>query len=296
MESKPDKTPLIVLVGETASGKTGLAIELAKQFNGEIIAADSRTVYKHLNIGTAKPTLEERGGIPHHLLDLVEPDSIFSAADFKRLAQNAIQDIANRGHLPILVGGTGLYVDSVIYDFEFRKPGDPRVRERLAKLSVDELQQILIEKKIPLPENKRNPRYLMRAIETEGEPVTPKELRANTLVLGLKIEREVLHHKLAERVDKMVESGFITELKDAVEVYGWDAPGLQSTGYKAFRGYVDGQDSLERAKELFIRNDWQLAKRQRTWFKRNKSIHWICKKDEAVDLITTFLNKVSTAA
>jgi len=286
----------VVLVGETASGKTALAIELAKQFNGEIIAADSRTVYKHLDIGTAKPTIEDMRGVPHHLIDVVEPDAAFSAADFKRRVQDAIQDIAKRGRLPILVGGTGLYIDSVIYDFEFRKPGDPKLRERLGKLSVEELQQILIGKGIPLPENERNPRYLIRAIETEGELVTPKELRANTLVMGLKIEREILRQKLTKRVDTMVELGFIDEAKNAAKAYGWEAPGLQSTGYKAFRGYLDGQDSLEHAKELFVRNDWQLAKRQRTWFKRNKSIHWICKKEEAVDLITTFLNKVSTAA
>jgi tRNA dimethylallyltransferase len=295
MESKPNNTPLIVIVGETASGKTALGIELAKRFNGEIIAADSRTVYRGLSIGTAKPTIQEMDGVQHHLLDVVDPDEHFSAADFKRLANKGMADIAGRGRLPIMVGGTGLYVDSIIYDFAFRPAPNPGLRAKLEKLSVEELQDIISARGLPLPENPKNPRHLIRVIETDGRREVQNTLRENTLIIGLSIDREVLKEKLAKRVDVMVEAGLIDELQRAAKQFGWDAPALQATGYKAFRQYIAGEVTLEKAKTLFVRNDLMLAKRQRTWFRRNKSIHWICKKEEAVDLITTFLNKVSTA-
>lgn len=295
MGSQSNQTPLIVIVGETASGKTALAIELAKQFNGEVIAADSRTVYRGMDIGTAKPTPEEQDGIPHYLIDVVSPDEEFTAAEFKKMANEKIAKIGERGKLPIIVGGTGLYIDSVIYDFEFRTPADTELREKLQGLSVDELQEILKGKDLPLPENSRNPRHLIRAIETGGAVASRQPLRENTLVLGLTIDREELRQKLAKRVELMVNQGFVDEVKHVAKQYGWDAPALQAPGYKAFRKYLAGEATLEEAKTLFIQNDAQLAKRQRTWFRRNKDIHWICKKDEAVDLVTTFLNKVYTA-
>lgn len=296
MEPRSNPAPLIVIVGETASGKTALAIELAKQFNGEIIAADSRTIYKGMDIGTAKPTPKEQDGVPHYLLDVIYPDEKFTAADFKRLANEKIENILRRGKLPIIVGGTGLYIDSVIYDFEFRPPADPGLRARLQAMSVEELQRVLAEKDIPLPENSRNPRHLMRAIETEGIAASRKGLRPNTLVIGLSIDRELLKEKLVKRVDLMVGQGFLEEVRRISDQYGWGIPALQAPGYKAFRRYLANEVSLEEAKALFIQNDLQLAKRQRTWFSRNKSIQWIWKKEESVDLITSFLNKVYTAS
>lgn len=291
MEPKPSRAPLIAIVGETASGKTALALEMAEKFNGEIIAADSRTIYKGLDIGTAKPTPKERQQVRHHLLDIVEPDQQCSAAQFKELAQKAIQDITSRGKVPFLVGGSGLYIDAVLYDFSFRTPADTTLRAELSRLSVDELQQRLLEESIALPSNERNPRHLIRAIETKGIPPTMQPLREDTLIIGLKADRGTLQNTLEQRVKHMVQAGFIEEVKWAHKRYGWQAPGLQAPGYKAFRAYLDGDISLEEAEELFVRNDMQLAKRQRTWFKRNKSIHYISKKEEAVDLITTFLNK-----
>lgn len=294
MESQSDRTPLIVIVGETASGKTALAIDLAKQFNGEIIAADSRTVYRGMDIGTAKPNVEEMDGVPHHLLSIVDPDQIFTAADFKRRALEAIDDIASRGKIPFLVGGTGLYVDSVAYDFAFNGEPDYALRAELNALPVQELQQKLQDMGLPLPENSNNPRHLIRAIETEGAVPTKGSLRQNTLLLGLPIDREVLKAKLIRRVDLMVEQGFIEEVERVANQYGWDVPALRAPGYKAFRKYLAKEITLEEAKTLFVRNDWQLAKRQRTWFKRDKNIQWTCKKEEIVDLVTTFLNKVYT--
>lgn len=291
MESKSDHTPLIALVGETASGKTALAIELAKRFNGEIICADSRTVYRGMDIGTAKPTVAERDGVRHHLLDVVNPDDSFSVADFQELAKKAVKDIASRGHVPLLVGGTGLYVDAVLYDFTFRQAPDPQERERLQSMTVQELQTEIIERGLAMPENNQNPRHLARTIETDGVQPSHKILRQNTLVMGLSIDREVLRAKLIKRVDAMCEAGFIDEVRNMFAKYTSAIPALQAPGYKAFKAYLDGDSSLEEAKVLFVRNDYQLAKRQRTWFKRNKSIHWVTEQAEAVDLVTTFLNK-----
>lgn len=283
--------PLIVIVGETASGKTALAIDLAKKFNGEIIAADSRTIYKEMNIGTAKPTIEEREGVPHFLLDVISPSEPFSASEFKKLANQKIDEISARGNLSIMVGGTGLYVDSVIYDFTFRTKADPEVRKKLQMLSVPELQERITSQGLNLPVNSRNPVHLIRTIETNGEQSEKKPLRENTLVIGLKIDSEELNKKLTKRVDLMVEAGLVQETEALAKKYGWQSPGLQSTSYKALRSYLEGTATLEEAKQKFIQNDRRLAKRQRTWFRRNKDIHWICKKEEAVALITTFLNK-----
>ena len=291
MEPGSGQPPLVVIVGQTASGKSDLAIKLALHFNGEIIAADSRTVYRGLNIGTAKPTANEQKLVKHHLIDVVDPTTTFSAANFKRLANAAIADVANRGKLPILVGGTGLYVDAVIYDFQFRGPADPDIRHELERLDVAQLQARLRGRGIPLPSNSQNPRHLIRALETGGEPGTRKALRPNTLVLGLMPDPEVLRKRIAKRVDGMVEHGLVDEVRTMAGRYGWDAPGLQAPAYKAFRPYVEGNDSFEDAKNRFIQYDWQYARRQKTWFKRNGDIVWISKTEEAVDLVTTLLNK-----
>jgi tRNA dimethylallyltransferase len=284
----------LVIVGETASGKSALAIELAERFDGEIIAADSRTVYKGMDIGTAKPSLEERARIPHYCLDLVTPDEPFTVADFKREAERAMEDIAARGKLPVLVGGTGLYIDAILYDFSFRAPGDKSMRAKLADLSVQELQERLLARGIPLPNNPRNPRHLIRALETGGEKPLSRPINENTLVIGLKVEREVLKQRIRDRIGQMVEQGLVEEARRLGERYGWDVPAMQAPGYKAFRGYIEGSIQLEEAKRLFAWADLDLAKRQRTWFRRNKSIHWFDnrgKLPEIVDLTTTLLNK-----
>lgn len=266
-------------------------MDLARRFDGEIIAADSRTVYRGMDIGTAKPSLQDRHAVRHHLIDVINPDQPFSVADFQRLANAAITDIASRGKLPILVGGTGLYVDAVIYNFGLRIPANPELRKELEGLSVDELQVRLIDQGLPLPANARNPRHLIRALETNGETAVRGPLRPKTLVIGLQIDPEALRDKITRRVDAMVEAGLVEEVKRLAAQYGWDAPALQAPAYKAFRPYIEGRASLDEAKQQFVRYDWQYARRQKTWFRRNKDIVWVSGMEEIVALITSFLNK-----
>lgn len=291
MGSIADNSPLVVILGQTGSGKSALAMDLAKRFDGEIIAADSRTVYKGMDIGTAKPGVEDQAAVRHHLLDVVDPGQPFTVADFQAQAQAAIADIASRGKLPFLVGGSGLYIDAVIYNFSFRPPADAVQREKLQALTVAELQGLLEEEGVDLPNNKENPRHLIRALETRGEVPKRTGLRPNTLVMGLAMEREQLEPRISARVDKMVDDGFIEEVMMLADQYGWEAPALQAPGYKAFRLYLAGQASLESARQQFIQYDLQYAKRQKTWFKRSKDVIWISNAEEGVGLVTTLLNK-----
>lgn len=286
-------TPLIVIVGETASGKSALGLELAERFNGEIICADSRTVYRGMDIGTAKPSAADQRRVRHHCLDVADPDERFTAADFKRLALEAIDDIQSREKLPIMVGGTGLYIDAVLFDYQFRQAADPEKRAVLNQLTVDELQAKLVEQGIKLPENARNPRHLIRALETNGQISERQPLRENTLILGLRVDRDVLTRRIHDRIDAMVGEGLVDEARRLGETYGWDLDAMLTTSYQPFKEYLNGTVTLDAAKDLFARSDLQLAKRQRTWFKRNNSIHWLANRDniaESVELTTTFLH------
>lgn len=289
--------PLVVIVGETASGKSALALELAERWldrPGEIICTDSRTVYEGMDIGTAKPSAEERARVPHFCLDIVRPNQPFSVADFKRAAERAITDITARGHVPILVGGTGLYVDAILYDFSFREPGDKSTRLELNDLTVKELQNRLLERGIPLPNNPQNPRHLIRALETGGAAPQRKPLRPNTLIIGLSPEREVLKERIRQRTDQMVENGLIDEARQLSDTYGWGVPPMQTIGYAEWKEYFLGTQDQAITKELIIKNTIAYTKRQRTWFRRNKSIHWFDNRDKTtkiVELTTTFLNK-----
>lgn len=290
MESKSDDAPLIVIVGETASGKTTLSLNLAQQFSGEIICADSRTIYTGMDIGTAKPTRLERQRVPHHLLDIAKPDQPYSAAAYKRAAQQKIAEVAGRQHIPFLVGGTGLYIDAVLYDFAFRRPANRAQRSTLQQRSIQELQQLIHDARLPLPNNPRNPRHLIRQLETNGEIPQPRALRPHTLVLALSIDRSLLEERIRKRVASMIEQGLEQEVRRLQKQYGWTTA-MQSIGYQEFQPYFDGQCSLDDVQQKIVRHSLQYAKRQRSWFRRNKSTHYISNLDEAVDLITTFLNK-----
>jgi tRNA dimethylallyltransferase len=281
--------PLIAIVGETGSGKSALGLHLAERFGGEIVCADSRTVYKGMDIGTAKPTAEERAAVPHHLLDVVEPDQPFNAAQFKELAVASIDDIHGRKKLPLLVGGTGLYIDAVIFDYAFLPPHAPDERDALAGKSVDELQAILKERGIALPENARNPRHLIRAIETNGAVAVKKGLRPGTLVLGMRRSRDDLERRIAARVEVMADAGLADEVRRLVGQYGENTEAFRTPGYTAFIRYIHGELTIEQAKAAFVRSDLDLAKRQRTWFRRNKYIQWIESPDEAVKIVARFL-------
>ena len=286
---------LIVIVGETASGKSALALQVAQQFNGELICADSWTARREVNIGTAKPTAEELARVPHHLLDVVGPDEDFTAAVFKGLANQAIADIAGRGKLPIMVGGTGLYIDSVLYDYGFLDEGDRTARERLNALSLEELLAEIAAKGLELGEvDVRNKRRLIRLLETNGAQPTRGELRTNTLILGLQPAREELEQRIVARVDAMLSKGLEQEVRELVERYGWEAEALKGVGYAQWKGYLSGTESAADSRQKIIKATLDLAKRQRTWFKRNKSIQWIStpvNNTTVVDLITTFLSK-----
>jgi tRNA dimethylallyltransferase len=285
---------LVVVVGETASGKSALALRLAQEFNGEIICADSWTVRRGADIGTAKPTIAEQALVPHHLLGVVGPDEDFTAAVFKRLTIEAIEDISSRGKLPILVGGTGLYVDGVIYDFSFLPSGDRAARKELNKLPNSELLNTITEMGIELGDiDIRNKRRLIRLIETGGAVPSKQKLRDNTLIIGLKTELDALEKRIVKRIDYMLANGLENEVHGLAEHYGWNCEVLKGVGYAQWKDYFEGAQTLAETRQKIIKANLDLAKRQRTWFKRNKSIQWFStpvKWPKVVDVVTTFLS------
>lgn len=286
--------PLIVVVGETASGKSALAMELAQKYNGELICADSWTVRRGCDIGTAKPSIQEQQAIKHHLLDIVDPDEDFSAAAFKQLALRAIDDIQARGKLPILVGGTGLYVDGVIFDYNFLPVGQPGQREELERLSIDELLAQIEAEGLELGDvDVRNKRRLIRLIETQGAEQTKAELRANTLAFGLEPDRDELKERMARRVDEMIAAGLEQETDALQRRYGWNCEVLKGIGYREWREYFEGIQDLQKVRDRIISSTVKLARRQRAWFGRNKSIHWLSTPVDFAQvekLTTDFLN------
>lgn len=285
---------LITIVGETASGKSALALYVAQRFSGELICADSWTVRRDMDIGTAKPTAAEQAAVPHHLLDVVDPNEDFTAAVFKRLAVAAIDDIAGRDRLPIMVGGTGLYIDGVLYDYNFLPEGRPGQRDELNKLSIPELLARIDAAGLDLGDvDVRNKRRLIRLLETDGAEPTKQTLREDTLVIGLRPDKDILKERITLRIDAMLAAGLESEVRRLADRYGWDCEGLKGIGYREWRAYFEGSQDLRQTRDRIISSTVGLAKRQRTWFKRNKSIHWITTPvDYAVidELITTFLN------
>lgn len=284
--------PLVVILGETASGKSGLAMKLTQEFNGEIISADSWAVYRGFDIGTAKPSAQEQIKVPHHLIDVADPKKGFSAAEFKRLAVDAIDDISNRGKLPILIGGTGLYIDSLIFDYNFLPAGPSNERQRLNGLDIKELLGEIKTKNIDLEGiDIRNKRRLIRLIEVNGQRPSHQKLRPNTLIIGLKITKPQLKKQVTKRVDTMLVQGLEQEAKTLVKKYGWQTEPMKGIGYLQWRDYFAGQQSLGQTRERIITSTLQLAKKQRTWFKRNNSIHWVANQADAIALVKAFLNK-----
>jgi tRNA dimethylallyltransferase len=286
--------PLVVIVGETASGKSALALGLAENLGGEIICADSWTVRREVNIGTAKPTAAERATVPHHLLDIVDPDEDFTAAVFKDRANAAITDIASRGKLPIMVGGTGLYIDGVLYDFGFLPEGDRTARQELNALSPSALLQRIQATGIELGVvDQRNKRRLIRLLETNGQQPRRAALRPNTLILGLHIDRQALTERITKRADAMLAAGLEAEVEALRRRYGWECEALKGVGYREWQAYFKGSQSLAETRAKIVKSTLNLAKRQRTWFKRNKSIHWFSTPvnvTTVVDFVTTSLN------
>ena len=267
--------PLVVVVGPTASGKSALAIELAEQFNGEIICADSRTVYKYMDIGTTKPSLEDRARVPHFGLDLVEPGERFTAADFQEYANEKITEIRQRGHIPFLVGGTGLYVDGVVFDYEFL-PADEVLRAKLEKLTLEELHKYCIDNNIILPENEKNKRYVIRAIERENAQAKRlQQPQHNIIIVGITTEKEILLKRIHQRSEQLFETGMVEEATMLGEKYGWESAAMTGNIYPLVHDFVQNKLSRAELQQKFETADWQLAKRQLTWLRRNPYIKWL---------------------
>lgn len=266
--------PLIVIVGPTASGKTGLAIKIAKKYGGEVISADSRAIYKGMDIGAAKPTLAEQDGIPHWGFDLVEPGERYTAADFKIYANQKITEIRARGHLPILAGGTGLYVNAVLFGYEFSPEHDVDKRKKWETMDIEKLHGYCTENNIKLPENKQNKRYVINAILRNGHALGATRIPGNDIVVGITTERDVLRDRIRVRIERQFSAGVVDETRLLAQKYGWENEAMTGNMYRILRRYIDGQVSEREAKELCATKDWQLAKRQATWFKRNEHIKW----------------------
>lgn len=229
---------------------------------------------------------------PHHLLDVADASQGFSAAVFKRLASKAIDEVSARGKLPILVGGTGLYIDSVLYDYQFLPAPPVKLRQELNVLSLDELLQKAEDLGIGTDMiDIRNKRRVMRLIENNGVQPVKHGLRPHTLVMGLRIAPEKLKANIEFRVQAMLDTGLEDEVRQLAKRYGWDTEPMKGIGYREFKSYMEGTQTLAESQQQILQNTLALAKKQRTWFRRNKSIHWFDKQAKAVAYATTFLNK-----
>jgi tRNA dimethylallyltransferase len=295
--NKQQNPLLVVIVGETASGKSDLAMNIAERFNGEIISADSLSVYKYFDIGSAKPSKDDQRKLTHHLIDVTDPEKGFSVASFQRLAKAAIQDISNRGKLPIMVGGSGLYIDSVIFDYDFTAPKAGPDREWLNDQTVDRLLGIAKERGLEVDtDNAKNSRRLIRLIESGGAVSSKNDPRDNILLLGLRPAREDQRQRVEDRVEKMIRLGLEQEVKQLSDRFGWEIEPMRGVGYREWRDYFEGRISLDDVVREIIKSNMKLAKKQRTWFRRDvyKSlIQWLdnpSNLDNIVDIITTKMN------
>lgn len=272
--------PLMVITGPTASGKSRLALELAQRYGGEIICADSRTIYKGMDIGTAKPSIEDQARVPHHLLDIVEPGERFTVHDFQRQTRSVIDDIRARGRIPFLVGGTGLYIDSVVLNYNFAKTTNSFSRVALEFLSIEELQTLIKTQHLQLPLNEQNRRHLIGVIERAKEEHTSSiNPDKNTYVVAISTDNSDLESRIRQRVTDMFTNGVLAEARRLAEKYGWDSEAMTGNIYRVLHDVVDGTTSETEAREKIIIRDRQLAKRQMTWLKRHDYVRWLSLED-----------------
>ena len=290
MESM-NELPLIAIVGETAAGKSSIAMDIAERFDGEIVAADAWTVYTHCDIGTAKPSKVDMQRVPHHLVNILEPSQQCNVAEYQRLAQTAINDIRSRNMLPILVGGSGLYVDCVLFDYQFGQVADPVIRQALERLSITELQKEVIDRGLRTEGvDLANRRRVIRLIESNGAISKKAGMRDDTIVIGVVLPASLRNERIEKRVDDMFRLGLETEVGQLLSTFGRSAVPMQAIGYREFLAYFEGGQTIEQTRDLIVQHTRQLAKKQRTWFRRNKSIQWVEDRQQAVDLVTTYLN------
>ena len=285
MASNSDK-PLLVIVGPTASGKSDLAMKVATKYDGEIICADSRTIYRGMDIGTAKPSAEEQKQVPHHLLDVVSPGDRFTVYDFQQLAFRAIEGIRSRNKLPVMVGGTGLYIDSVIFNYQFPKQIPLKTRLRYEEMSTEELYKYCIKNNIKLPKNYKNKRHLINSIVRKNDNNSiNNRIIDNIIIVGITTSKEELKQKIIQRAEHMFDQGVVDEAKKLGEIYGWNNEAMTGNIYPLIKKYIDGNLSYEEVIDKFTTLDWQLAKRQITWLKRNSHIQWMTK-----DLVFSYIS------
>ena len=291
--SENKKNPMIILTGPTAVGKTDLSIQLAKAINGEIISADSMQVYRHMDIGSAKVTPEEMDGVPHHLIDVLEPEEEFNVVVFQKLAKEALTGIYERGHIPIIVGGTGFYIQALLYDIDFTEnDGDTAIRRELEKLAQTQgagclhqmLQEIDPESAAAIHQN--NVKRVIRAIEfyrqtgkkisLHNEQEREKQSPYQFLYYVLDTDRKTLYERIDRRVDLMMEHGLVDEVKHLADMgCTRDMVSMQGLGYKEILDYLSGEISLEEAVYILKRDTRHFAKRQITWFKRERDVRWL---------------------
>ena len=304
------KPKVVVIVGPTASGKTALSIELAKKINGEIISSDSMQIYKDMDIGTAKVTKEEAEGIKHYLVDCVSPDERYTVSDFKRDAENAIKEILEKGKTPIVVGGTGLYVNSLIYGIEYQDMNfDEEYRNELMekaeseeglKMLWDEANRIDPEAMTKISKNDK--KRIVRVLEiykATGKNKTEQEIlsRQNGVkydykVFGITMDREKLYNRINLRVDIMIEKGLEAEVRNLLEKYNEFPTAMQGLGYKEVVEYFDGILTREEMIEKIKQESRRYAKRQLTWFRKNKETIWLDSQNDMKDNVNIILEEL----
>lgn len=285
--------PLVIITGPTAVGKTALSVRLAKRINGEIISADSMQVYRHMDIGSAKITVEEMEGVPHHLIDVLDPSQDFNVVSFKRMADCALSDIEKRGHIPIIAGGTGFYIQALLYDIDFtqteenssfRSLMEQKAREEGPESLHEMLRQIDPESAAAIHEN--NIKRVIRALEfyeQTGKKISEHNQteRAKTspfcfFYYVLNTDRSILYERIEQRVDKMMENGLVEEVKKLKSMgCSRDMVSMQGLGYKEILDYLDGACTLEEAVYTIKRDTRHFAKRQLTWFRREREVRWL---------------------
>ncbi len=304
----PGLSKIVVILGVTASGKTSLAVELAKKFNGEIVSADSRQIYKEFNIGTAKPIGHwmsvggERkfmvGGVPHYLIDVIEPKEDFNLSDYKKLAVAKIKEIASNEKTPFLVGGTALYLKTICENWAIPevKP-NLALRRKLENKKTEnlyaELQKLDPEAAVVTGPNKRRIIRALEVISATGHKFSEQRKKGQPLFdclkLGLKVSKEEYPERIAGRTRQMIKAGLVAEVKKLYKKYPWQLVPMQSIDYQEFKEYFEGKQTLDETVKLINQHQTNFARRQMTWFKKDKDIVWITSPKEAEEKIKTFL-------
>ena len=298
------KNKLVVILGPTASGKTALAIKLAKKYNGEVVSADSRQIYRGMDIGTAKPSKKEMGAAPHYLIDIKNPDEIYTVAEFKKDAVKKITEILKRNKLPILVGGTGLYIKAVVENLDIPKvEANHLLRKKIEKEIEKKGLNCVFEKLVKLdPEaayivDPKNPRRVVRALEITlltKKPFSQQRKKGkplfDVLELGISVPNETLRQRINRRADSMIKDGLVDAAKNLLKKYG-NQQAFDAIGYREIIEFLGNKITLDKAIEKIKINTWHFAKRQMTWFKRDKRIKWIKNYKEAEQSIDKFIKK-----